>query len=45
MNRINPEYFKYLDRKIAYLNADGFVPFIEVSRRDAGLLWYQYYHL
>jgi hypothetical protein len=43
MNRINPEYFKYLDRKIAYLNANGFVPFIEVSRRDAGLLWYKYY--
>ena len=43
MNRINPEYFKYIDRKIAYLNANGFVPFIEVSRRDAGLLWYKYY--
>lgn len=43
MDRINPEYFKYLDRKIAYLNANGFVPFIEVSRRDAGLLWYKYY--
>jgi hypothetical protein len=43
MDKINPEYFKYLDRKIAYLNANGFVPFIEVSRRDAGLLWYKYY--
>ncbi|MEP7111094.1 MAG: DUF5060 domain-containing protein [Ferruginibacter sp.] len=43
MNRINPEYFKYVDRKIAYLNANGFIPFIEVSRRDAGLLWYKYY--
>jgi len=43
MNHINPEYFKYIDRKIAYLNANGFVPFIEVSRRDAGLLWYKYY--
>ncbi|MCW3108658.1 MAG: hypothetical protein JWQ09_3164 [Segetibacter sp.] len=43
MDRINPDYFKYLDRKIAYLNANGFVPFIEVSRRDAGLLWYKYY--
>ena len=31
MDRINPEYFKYIDRKIAYLNANGFVPFIEVS--------------
>jgi hypothetical protein len=43
MNRINPDYFKYIDRKIAYLSANGFIPFIEVSRRDAGLLWYKYY--
>ena len=43
MDRINPEYFNYLDRKIDYLNANGFVPFIEVSRRDAGLCWYKYY--
>ena len=43
MDRINPEYFKYLDRKIAYLNENGFVPFIETSRRDASLLWSKYY--
>ena len=43
MDRINPEYFKYLDRKIAYLNANGFVPFMEASRRDASLLWSKYY--
>ena len=43
MDRINPEYFKYLDRKIAYLNANGFVPFLEASRRDASLLWSKYY--
>ena len=43
MDRINPEYFKYVDRKIDYLNENGFVPFIEVSRRDAGLCWYKYY--
>ncbi len=43
VDSINPEYFKYLDRKIDYLNANGFVPFIEVSRRDAGLCWYKYY--
>lgn len=43
MDRINPEYFKYLDRKIDYLNANGFVPFIEVSRRDSGLCWNKYY--
>ncbi|HXY40870.1 MAG TPA: DUF4038 domain-containing protein [Vicinamibacteria bacterium] len=43
VDRINPEYFKYLDRKVDYLNANGFVPFIEVSRRDSGLLWSKYY--
>ncbi|HVZ64404.1 MAG TPA: DUF4038 domain-containing protein [Lacunisphaera sp.] len=43
MDRINPEYFKYVDRKIDYLNAHGFVPFIEASRRDSGLLWKKYH--
>ena len=43
MDRINPEYFKYLDRKIDYLNSHGFVPFIEASRRDSGLCWNKYY--
>jgi len=43
MDRINPEYFKYVDRKINYLNANGFVPFIEVSRRDASMAWFKYY--
>lgn len=43
MDQINPEYFKYLDRKIDYLNANGFVPFIEVSRRDASMAWYKYH--
>jgi len=43
LNRINPEYFKYVDRKIDYLNEQGFVPFIEVSRRDASEVWKKYY--
>ena len=43
VNRINPEYFHYMDRKIDYLNEQGFVPFIEVSRRDASLCWKKYY--
>ena len=38
VDRVNPEYFQLLDRKIDYLNDQGFVPFIEVSRRDASLL-------
>ncbi len=43
VDRVNPAYFRYLDRKIDYLNEHGFVPFIEVSRRDASLLWKKYY--
>lgn len=43
VDRINPAYFDYVDRKIDYLNANGFVPFIEASRRDSGLLWKKYY--
>jgi hypothetical protein len=43
VDRVNPDYFRYLDRKIDYLNEQGFVPLIEVSRRDASLLWKKYY--
>jgi hypothetical protein len=43
LDRINPEYFHYVDRKIDYLNEQGFVPFIEVSRRDASECWKKYY--
>lgn len=43
VDRVNPAYFQAIDRKIDYLNANGFVAFIEVSRRDASLLWSKYY--
>jgi hypothetical protein len=43
LDRINPDYFKVLDAKIDYLNGLGFVPFIEVSRRDSGQAWKKYY--
>lgn len=43
VDRVNPAYFQSIDRKIDYLNAQGFVTFIEVSRRDASLLWSKYY--
>jgi hypothetical protein len=43
VDRVNPTYFQYVDRKIDYLNDQGFVPFIEVSRRDASLCWMKYY--
>ena len=43
VDRINPKYFDYLDRKLDYLNEQGFVPFLEVSRRDASQVWKKYY--
>jgi hypothetical protein len=41
-DRINPEYFRYMDRKIDYLNQQGFFPFIEVARRDVSQVWKYY---
>ena len=32
-----------MDRKIDYLNQQGFIPFIEVARRDASMCWKKYY--
>jgi hypothetical protein len=43
INRINPGYFKTLDKKIDYLNQHGFIPFIEVTRRDMGPAWKEFY--
>jgi hypothetical protein len=43
VDRVNPSYFQYLDKKIDYLNSQGFIPFIEVTRRDAGPAWKKYY--
>ena len=43
VDRINPKYFRNMDMKIDYLNSQGFVPFIEVSRRDIGQGWKKYY--
>jgi hypothetical protein len=42
-DRPNPDYFRFLDRKIDYLNQEGFVPFIEVARRDIIGLWRAHY--
>lgn len=41
--RLNPAYFQALDKKMDYLNAQGFVPFIEVARRDIGQVWRKLY--
>ncbi len=43
-NKINPVYFRYLDKKIDYLNQQGFIPFIEVARRDVSVVWKKYYN-
>ncbi len=43
LDRINPDYFRGLDRKIDYLNAHGFIPFIEPARRDIGQVWSSYH--
>jgi uncharacterized protein DUF4038/uncharacterized protein DUF5060/collagenase-like protein with putative collagen-binding domain len=43
MDRINPDYFRYFDRKVDYLNAQGFVAFIESFRRDASELWMKHH--
>jgi hypothetical protein len=43
VDRINPQYFRYIDRKIDYLNGQGFVVFVEAARRDASECWKKYY--
>jgi hypothetical protein len=43
VDRLNPAYFQFIDRKIDYLNDHGFIPFIEASRRDASLVWSKYH--
>jgi hypothetical protein len=43
VRKVNPEYFKYLDRKINYLNDNGFISFIETVRRDSVPAWFNYY--
>ena len=42
--RINPAYFKSLDRKMAHLSEQGFVPLIETVRRDVGPSWNAYFN-
>jgi hypothetical protein len=43
LDRINPEFFKSLDRKVDYLNEHAIIPFIEVTRRDIGQVWKKYH--
>src|SRR5574340_147290 len=43
VDRINPAYFRELDKKIDYLNQHGFIPFIEVARRDLSQAWKRFH--
>lgn len=42
-NRLNPEYFRSLDKKMAFLSKQGFVPLLETVRRDMGPSWDAYF--
>jgi len=42
-DRINPAYFKNLDRKMRLLADQGFVPMMEPVRRDTGPSWKAYF--
>ena len=42
-DRINPEYFASLDRKMRHLADEGFVPFFETIRRDNAPSWKRYF--
>lgn len=43
-NRIVPEYFQSLDKKIKHLSDQGFVPLLETVRRDVCPSWDAYFH-
>ena len=42
-DRINPAYFRSLDRKMQHLSQEGFVPFLETIRRDNAPSWKTYF--
>jgi len=44
-DRLNPSYFRYLDKKLDYANAQGFVIFLETLRRDIMGAFKGYHHL
>ena len=43
-DHINPDYFKSLDKKMKYLQEQGFVPLLETVRRDVGPSWKAYFN-
>lgn len=40
--RVNPEYFRHMDKKVSYLHNQGMLSFIEVARRDVSTVWKKY---
>ena len=44
-DRLNPSYFRCLDKKLDYANAQGFVIFLETLRRDIMGAFKGYHHL
>ena len=42
-DRLDPAYFKSLDRKMRHLADEGFVPLLETVRRDHGPSWKAYF--
>ena len=42
-DRINPDYFKVLDKKVNWLNQHGITVFMEALRRDSSKTWKYYY--
>ncbi|MEO6004492.1 MAG: DUF4038 domain-containing protein [Opitutus sp.] len=42
-DRINPAYFRSLDRKLRHLSNEGFTPFLETVRRDCCPSWKAYF--
>jgi hypothetical protein len=43
-DKINPEYFRSLDKKMKYLSDVGFVPLLETVRRDMCPTWKAYFN-
>ena len=41
---IVPQYFQSIDKKIVYLNTQGFIPMIETTRRDVCEAWKAYFN-
>jgi hypothetical protein len=42
-DRVDPAYFRSLDRKMRHLADQGFVPFLETARRDCAPSWKAYF--